>query len=98
MKQPLDYTRLALEKSQKATDKSMELTHSMIEKSKKLRTPSKKVDKIGTTISGFVSTGCIGAGVVQIFLGNPLWAIGTVTIGTIALISNRFHYHKIKNK
>lgn len=98
MKQPLEYTRSALAKSQKATEKSMELTHSIIEKSKKLRTPSTKIDKIGTAVTGLASVGCVGVGVVQIFLGKPLWAVGTVSLGAIALISNRIHHHKIKNR
>lgn len=95
---PLELTRSALAKSQRATDKSMELTHSIIVKSIKLRTPSAKIDKIGTAVSGFVSVGCVGVGVVQIFLGKSLWAVGTLSLGVIALISNRIHYHQIKSK
>ena len=45
-----------LENTKKMTDRSLELTQSVIEKSKKLRTPSPKIDKIGTTIGYVAST------------------------------------------
>lgn len=97
-KKSFELTRSTLEKSQNITEKSSELTRSVIERSKKLRTPSTKIDKIGTVIGGIASVGLILGGAVQVFVGKPLWAVGTLSAGAIALVSNRFHHHQIKNK
>ena len=87
-----------LENTKKMTDRSLELTQSVIEKSKKLRTPSPKIDKIGTTIGYVASTSLLIGGVIQIIVGKPTWALGSLSAGAIALLSNRYHYHHIKNK
>ena len=85
-----------LENTKKMTDRSLELTQSVIEKSKKLRTPSPKIDKIGTTIGYVASTSLLIGGVIQIIVGKPTWALGSLS--AIALLSNRYHYNHIKNK
>ena len=87
-----------LENTKKMTDRSLELAQSVIEKSKKLRTPSPKIDKIGTTIGYVASTSLLIGGVIQIIVGKPTWALGSLSAGAIALLSNRYHYHHIKNK
>lgn len=87
-----------LENTKKMTDRSLELTQSVIEKSKKLRTPSPKIDKIGTTIGYVASTSLLIGRVIQIIVGKPTWALGSLSAGAIALLSNRYHYHHIKNK
>ena len=61
-----------LENTKKMTDRSLELTQSVIEKSKKLRTPSPKIDKIGTTIGYVASTSLLIGGVIQIIVENQL--------------------------
>lgn len=95
---PSELTRTILTRSQRASEKLMEQTHSIIEKSIKLRTPAAKTDKIGTAISGLAGVVCVGVGVVQVVSGKPLWAVGTLPLGVIALISNRIHYHQIRRK
>lgn len=59
------------ETTRNATDQSLKFTNSMIEKSKKLRTPSPKVDKIGTTVGSWViAFWCYCYIYVQAILGN----------------------------
>ena len=93
---PTDLTQTAMERTQKATAKTSVITQSLIEKSKALRTPSPAADKIGTTIGGIASVGLLIGGVTQLILGYSLTGLGTVTFGAVALLSNRYHYHKIK--
>ena len=79
----------------KVTEKPLEFTHSIIEKSKKLRTPSPKADKIRTAVGGFVSIVILLGGGIQMFVGKPLWGGGTLAMGCVTLLSNRIHHHKI---
>ena len=94
----LELTRSAIEKSQRATEKTLELTRSVVEQSKKLRTPSIKVDKIGTAVGGLVGAGLLFGGVVQVFVGKPLWGLGTLSISAVTLLSNRSHHQQIKSR
>ena len=87
-----------LENTKKMTDKSLEFTQSVVKKSKALRTPSSKIDKIGTTIGYVASTSLLIGGVIQVIVGKPVWALGSFSAGAIALLSNRYHYQQIKNK
>lgn len=94
----LQMTHSATEHSQKITGKSLEFTNSLVDKSKKLRTPSPKMDKIGTTIGGLTGLAFVCGGIVQLFVGKSLWAVGTLSLGAVALLSNGLRYHKIKDK
>ena len=92
---PTDLTQVAVARTQKASEKTSAMTQNLIEKSKALRTPSPAADKIGTTIGGIAGVGLLVGGVTQLILGYSLTGIGTVTFGAVALLSNRYHYHKI---
>ncbi|MDO4273265.1 MAG: hypothetical protein Q4D16_06330 [Eubacteriales bacterium] len=98
MKGPLKYTHSALGLSGNATEKIMSSTRSVIEKSKKLRKPSSRVDKIGTAVSGLASISLIVVAIVQLFGEKPLWAVGTLSVGAVSLVSNRIHHNRIKNR
>ena len=95
---PCGFTQAALEQTQKSSVKTAAMTQALIEKSKSLRTPSPAVDKIGTAIGGIASTGLVLGGAAQLVLGYSLTGLGTLTLGAVALLSNRYHYHKIKTQ
>lgn len=94
---PLEFTDTLLKNTQKAVNKSSEFTDSVIKQSEKLRKPSRKADKIGTTIGGFIGIALLLIGIVWTFIGKPLWAVGTLFAGIITIASNIIHYRsKIK--
>ena len=95
---PTDLTQVAVARTQKASAKTSAMTQYLIGKSKALRTPSPAADKIGTTFGGIASVGLLVGGITQLILGYSLTGIGTVTFGAVALLSNCYHYHKIKTK
>lgn len=90
---PRDYTQSAKELSKRATEKSNTFTRSIIERSKKLRTPSAKVDKIGREVGEILSIGLILYGTFQMFGGKPYGVIG-MSIGAVSLISNHIYRNK----
>ena len=95
---PTDLTQTAMERTQKATAKTSVITQSLIEKSKALRTPSPAADKIGTMIGGIASVVFLFGGASQLILGYTLAGIGTAAFGAVALLSNPYHYQKIKKR
>lgn len=85
------------ESARKAVEVSLEFTRSVVEQSKRLRKPSPKVAKIGMAIGGCVGVGLLLTGIVQLFIGRPLWAIGTLSAGTVTVISHVLCHHRSKN-
>lgn len=55
-----------------------------------------KIDKIGTIIGSCIGVGLLLIGIIQIFMGKPLWALGTIAVGTTIIISNLYHRKNIK--
>lgn len=86
------------EATRKATELPLEFTRSVMEQSKKLRTPSSAVAKIGTTIGGCVGGGLLLTGAVQLFTGRPLWALGTASAGAVTIISNLICYQRSRKE
>ncbi len=84
------------EATRKATEVPLEFTRSVMEKSKKLRTPSPTVAKIGTAIGGCVGGLLLLTGAVQSFTGRPLLALGTASAGAATIISNLICYYRNK--
>lgn len=80
------------EKLSKATKKAMELplefTQTILEKTKKVRTPSPKADKLGRTIGVGIGAVLILAGAVWLFIGKLPLAIGTAAAGGVTILSN----------
>lgn len=86
------------ETTKKATEAPLKLTRSMVEQSKKLRTPSPQAAKIGTAIGYCAGGVLLLTGTIQLLTGRPLWALGTLSAGLITVISNLFCYMRRKNK
>ena len=63
-KKPLELTRSAMVHTQKTLEKTQELSRFAAEKSKKLRTPSAKADRIGTAVGGIAGVGLLLGGIV----------------------------------
>lgn len=76
------------EVTRKAIERPLELTNLIMEKTEKVRNPSPKVNKIGRTIGVGMSAILIIAGGVQLVIGRPYWAIGTLSTGMVTFISN----------
>lgn len=93
---PTDLTQAAMERTQKASVKTSVMTQSLIEKSKALRTPSPAADKIGTMLGDIASVVFLFGGASQLILGYTLTGISTAAFGAVALLSNCYHYRKIK--
>ena len=87
-KKTMELTRSAMEHTQKTLEKTQELSRFAAEKSKKLRTPSAKADRIGTAVGG----------AVWMCIGKPAYAAGALIAGAAALLSNRIHYYQMKGK
>ena len=58
-KKTMELTRSAMEHTQKTLEKTQELSRFAAEKSKKLRTPSAKADRIGTAVGGIAGVGLL---------------------------------------
>lgn len=86
------------ESTRKAAEAPLEFTRSVVEQSKRLRTPSSKTAKIGTAIGGCVGGGLLLTGTVQLLTGRPLWALGTLSAGTVTVISNLLCRHRSKKQ
>lgn len=97
-KKPLELTRSAMEHTQRALDKTQELSRFAAEKSKKLRTPSAKADRIGTAVGGLAGVGLLLGGAVWMSIGKPAYGAGTFIAGAAALLSNGIHYYQMKRK
>lgn len=76
------------ETTKNATNKSLNFTNSVIEKSKKYRTPSSKVDKIGTTVGSFIGVGLLLSGIIALLTVRQFWAISLLIVGAVTLVSN----------
>ena len=96
-KKPLELTRSAMVHKQKTLEKTQELSRFAAEKSKKLRTPSAKADRIGTAVGGIAGVGLLLGGAVWMCIGKPAYAAGALIAGA-ALLSNRIHYYQMKGK
>ena len=96
MKPLSEYTRSALELSEKTTEKLRRSTHAALAKTEKIRRPSTGIDKKGTAAGGLVSIGLLLGGGVWLFWGKTLWALGTIAVGVISFLSNRSHHKRIK--
>lgn len=86
------------EATRKAKEAPLEFTRSMVEQSKKLRSPSPKVAKFGTKIGGCIGGGLLLTGTVQLLTGRPLWALGTLSVGSVTVITNLISYQRIKKQ
>lgn len=76
MKPLSEYTRSALELSEKTTEKLRRSTHAALAKTEKIRRPSTGIDKKGTAAGGLVSIGLILGGGVLAFLGKNAVGLG----------------------
>lgn len=97
-KKPLELTRSAMEHTQRALDKTQELSRFAAEKSKKLRTPSAKADRIGTAVGVIAGVGLLLGGAVWMCIGKPAYGAGSLIAGAAALFSNCIHYYQMKRK
>lgn len=84
------------ETTKNATDKSLNFTNSMIKKSKEFRTPSPKVDKIGTTVGSCIGLGLLLSGIIAMLTVRQSWAIGLLIVGAITLVSNFIHRCRLR--
>lgn len=76
------------EATRKAIEKPLEFTGSVIKETEKLTQPTPEINRLGTTIGSCVGVGLLVTGAIQTIMGRPLWAIGTVTAGTVTIVSN----------
>lgn len=84
------------ETTKNATNKSLNFTNSVIEKSKKFRTPTPKVDKIGTTVGSYIGAGLLLSGIIAILTVRQYWAISLLIVGAITLVSNFLYRCSLK--
>jgi len=82
------------ESTGKVTKASLDLRKAMIERSKQLRNPSPKVNKIGSTIGVVAGVILLIIGIVHVMTGNLLWALGAGTAGVTTVVSNAINYKR----
>lgn len=84
--------------TRKAAEAPLAFTRSAVEQSKRLRTPSPKAAHIGTASGGCVGGGLLLTGAVQLLTGRPLWALGALSAGLVAVILNLLCHHRSKKQ
>lgn len=86
------------EVTKKATEAPLAFTRSVIKQSENLRHPSPKVAKIGTIVGSSVGAALLFTGVVQLLIGKSLWAVGSLSVGAITILSNFIYYKREHTK
>lgn len=76
------------EATRKATEIPLKFTRKVMEKSKRLRNPSAKAAKIGSTIGCGVGCGLLLIGTAQLAMGRLLPAAGSLAAGGATIVSN----------
>lgn len=74
--------------TRKLLEKSQRMTESALKQSDKLKHPSPRVDKIGSAVGKCAGVALISIGIVQIFMEKPLYALGSISVGSLTLISH----------
>lgn len=82
--------------TRKAIDVPKEITQSLMEKTERIKRPSPRVDKIGRFIGTCVGVVLLLMGSVELLFGESSWAIGTLFIGTLTILSNIFCHSRKK--
>ena len=82
------------EATKQAIEGPLRYTHSVIKKSEGLRKASPKVAKIGMAVGRSIGTVLLLVGVVQLLIGKPVWAIGSLSAGALTAMSHFFKKRK----
>lgn len=76
------------EATKRAIEAPLAFTHSVMEKSKQLSTPSPKVDEIGMKVGRGAGVGLVVIGLILLIVNRPLWAAGSLLAGIVTIVSN----------
>lgn len=82
--------------TKKAIEVPMVFTQSLMEKTERVKTPSPRVDKIGRSIGACAGVLLLLAGGVGLIIGKSSWAIGSLSIGAVTILSNIICFGKSK--
>lgn len=82
--------------TRKAIEVPMEFTQSLMEKTERVKTPSPRVDKIGRSIGACAGVLLLLAGGVGLIIGKSSWAIGSLSVGAVTIMSNIICFGKSK--
>ncbi|SHM51818.1 hypothetical protein SAMN02746066_02246 [Anaerosporobacter mobilis DSM 15930] len=74
--------------TRKAIEVPMGFTQSLMEKTEKVKTPSPRVDKIGRSIGACVGVLLLLTGGAGLLVGKSSWAIGSLSVGAVTILSN----------
>lgn len=82
--------------TRKAIEVPMGFTQSLMEKTERVKTPSPRVDKIGRSIGACAGVLLLLAGGVGLIIGKSSWAIGSLSVGAVTIMSNIICFGKSK--
>lgn len=82
--------------TKKAIEVPMEFTQSVMEKTERVKNPSPRVDKIGRSIGACAGAVLLLTGSAGLLFGKSMWAVGTLSVGAVTVISNIIRFGKNK--
>lgn len=82
--------------TRKAIEVPMEFTHSLMEKTERVKTPSPRVNQIGRSIGICAGVLLLLAGGVGLIVSKSSWAIGSLSVGAVTILSNIICFGKNK--
>lgn len=84
--------------TRKAIEVPMEFTKSFMETTERVKTPSKRVNKIGRSIGVCAGVVLLLTGGAGLLFGKSSFTIGALTIGTVTILSNIICFGKNKKQ
>lgn len=82
--------------TRKAIEVPMGFTQSLMEKTERVKRPSPRVNKIGRSIGACAGVLLLLAGGVGLIIGKSSWAIGSLSVGAVTILSNIICFGKSK--
>lgn len=82
--------------TRKAIEKPMKFTQLFMEKTERVKTPSARVERIGRSIGACTGVILLFTGGVGLIIGKSTWAIGSLSVGVVTMLSNIIYFGKNK--
>lgn len=91
-------SKKAFEKAIELQKKQIKRTEKLMEINQRLTDPNGNAMKKGLQVNRIFACGLILTGGIQVLCGYPLYALGSITAGTISIKSNEIYRYVKKKK